>query len=163
MLCFNRLHVWLKAFSGIVFCCNRLLPCFNWLHAILGFVFCFNRLPYILIDYKSLRGSFSSIFNWLHLRFNQLAISAFWFWVKTRANLINYYVTLIDYLRDFCFLCAIHYISLSSPHQPPLLLNLLPPPISTNQIASTFLYKTTFPYWQITSAPPLKPPITILL
>ena len=35
-------------------------------------LFCFNQLPYILIDYKGLRGSFSSIFNRLYLCFNRL-------------------------------------------------------------------------------------------
>ena len=69
-----------------------------------SFVFCFNRLPYILIDYKGLRGSFSIIFNRLLHHFNQTFIN-FWFWVTTKVNLIYSYVILIDYLHVF-FLCC---------------------------------------------------------
>jgi len=78
--------------------------------------------------------------------------------VKTSVNLIDYYVTLINYLC--VFLCVINYISSSSPHQPPLLLHLLPPPISTNQNASASLYKPALPYPQITPTHPLKPLVT---
>ena len=85
---------------------------------------------------------------------------SFWFWVKTKVNLIDYYVILINYLR--VFLCVIHYISSSSPHQPPLLLHILPPHFSTNQKASTFLYKPTQTYPQIKPTPPLKPLVTTL-
>ena len=73
-----------------------------WFMVSFGFVFYFNWLPYILNDFKGLRGSFSGIFNWLCLHFNWLHILAFGFWVKMMANLIDYYVILIDYLHVFC-------------------------------------------------------------
>ena len=82
--------------------------------------------------------------------------------MKTGANLIADYSILIDYLHVFC-VCVIHYISSCSPHQPPLLLHLLLPPISTNQIAIASIYKATQTYPQITLTPPLKPPVTIPL
>ena len=48
-----------------------------WFMASFGFVFYFNWLPYVLIDYKGLMGSFLGIFNQLHLRFNRLLIPTF--------------------------------------------------------------------------------------
>ena len=60
-------------------------------------------------------------------------------------------------LLPACLLCVIHYISSSSPHQTPLLLQFLPPSTSANQNDSASLYKTTQTHPQITPSPPLTP------
>ena len=98
--CFNRLP-----FSCLWSLYAKVFVLIDYMHVCLNFIwisFYFNRLHNILINYNGLRGSYSSIFNKLLLHFNRLHIVAFGFKVKMRANLIDCFVILINYLCVCC-------------------------------------------------------------